>query len=102
MSVPHPCDAERWADADDRVDAELSVALELDWSLVTREGAVVPLQPQTLVASDLDLTVRRGAEGDEVGLSLVNPDPMWEWAGLLEIDDVMFSAAGRATEPATD
>jgi hypothetical protein len=102
VRAPHPCDAERWADADDRVDAELTVALGLEWSLVTREGAVVPLETQSLAASDLYLTVRRGLHGDEVGLSLVNPETMWEWAGLLRIEDVMLSAGGRASEPAVD
>ncbi len=102
VSAPHPCDAERWVDADDRVEAELTVAFDLDWSLVTREGTIVPLETQSLAASDLDLTIRRDPDGDEIGLSLVNPETMWEWAGLLRIEGVMLSAGGRASEPAVD
>jgi hypothetical protein len=102
VSAPHPCEVELWAEADDRVDAELTVALDLEWSLVTREGTVVALETQSLAASDLYLTVTRGPDGDELGLSLVNPETVWEWAGLLRIEDVMLSAGGRAGEPAVD
>lgn len=87
LDAPHPCDVERWADGDDRVDAELALALGLDWSLVTRDGTIVPLGSQSL-ASSVDLTLRRGPSGDQVGLSLVNPGVMWEWAGLLRIEGV--------------
>ena len=101
LDAPHPCVGERWAEGDDRVDAEVAVPLDLDWSLVTREGTVVPLGTQSL-ASSVDVTLRRGANGDEVGLSLINPGLMWEWAGLLRIEGVMLSASGRADDPELD
>jgi len=101
LGAPHPCDGERWADGDDRVDAEVAVALELDWSLVTRDGTIVPLGTQSL-ASSVDITLRRGADGDEVGLSLINPGVMWEWAGLLRIEGVMLTASGTAGASAPD
>jgi hypothetical protein len=101
LDAPHPCDVERWADGDDRVDAEFAVALALDWSLVTRDGTVVPLGSQSL-ASSVDVTLRRGASGDQVGLSLINPGVMWEWAGLLRIEGVMLTAGGTADAPAPD
>lgn len=101
LAAPEPCDVERWADGDDRVDAELAVALALDWSLVTRDGTVVPLGSQSL-ASSVDLTLRRAASGDQLGLSLINPGVMWEWAGLLRIEGVMLTASGTADAPAPD
>lgn len=101
LDAPHPCDGERWAEGDDRVDAEVAVALRLDWSLVTRDGTIVPLGTQSL-ASSVDVTLRRGAYGDEVGISMINPGVMWEWAGVLRIEGVMLTASGRAgpTAPA--
>lgn len=101
LDAPHPCVGERWAEGDDRVDAEVAVPLDLDWSLVTRQASIVPLGTQSL-ASSVDVTLRRGAYGDEVGLSLIDPGVMWEWAGLLRIEGVMLSASGRADDSELD
>jgi hypothetical protein len=64
VKLAEPADADAdWTWTGDAAFATVEVDLELSWSLVTKDGKVVPLAPQTLHAVPLALSVWRDDSG---------------------------------------
>lgn len=89
-----------WSGGDRRLDATVPIDLVLAWSTRGASGDVVPLGSQRLAGVELHLGAldRDGAE-PEVGLSVVRTGELWQWAGMVKLENATLLAQGGVADP---
>jgi hypothetical protein len=96
---PHECSWVDWSGDGDACAAEVSVAFDLEWSLVASDGAVLPLATQRLPPIAFGIDVGRDADGLVADLAADERGLLWSWAGLVEFRDLELEAAGHELIP---
>ncbi|MBX7100351.1 MAG: hypothetical protein K1X89_21720 [Myxococcaceae bacterium] len=79
-------------------EASLTVDLALSGALRTAQGTQSPFDTQHFAAVPLRLSLSTAADGrEEVRLRLDRRGPTWQWAGLLDTQDVHLAARALQT-----
>ncbi len=91
------CHRVDWKD-DDACYAEAPVDVTLHWAVMTSEGPA-PLAPQHL--QPIDLRASMYLRGDVLVLDAMaqSSEPLWTWANLVELTDLMVAVHGQEAPP---
>ena len=74
-----------WDELDGHLEVELTLGLELSWSLRLEDGSVVPLAGQELVEFPLQLQLAMDSRGVYAGFEVYGDGALWNWANVVEI-----------------
>jgi hypothetical protein len=90
LALPKPiAAATEWSAAGDAGFTHIDTDVQLIWSLVTKDGQVIPLAPQNIKKVPLEIDVFEAGNGRLT--STVHGEiqgPFYDWAGILEMSDL--------------